>query len=65
MGFSFGNTFTAEAIRVARGEMFQEQHGDRPEAKNIMVIVTDGLDNVNSRETLQVKMSSIVLQINN
>ena len=56
VGFSFGYTFTAEAIRIARTEMFTEENGDRPDAKNIMVIITDGLDNVRSRETLQVNI---------
>ena len=53
VGFSFGYTFTADALRVTREEVFSNVTGDRPEAKNIIVLLTDGLANVGIRETLQ------------
>ena len=53
VGFSFGYTFTADALRVTREEVFTNTTGDRPEAKNIIVLLTDGLANVGTRDTLQ------------
>ncbi len=39
-------------MKVVREEMFIEENGDRPEVKNIVVMLTDGLDNVRARQTL-------------
>ena len=50
VGFSYGYTYTAEAIKVTREQMFTEDNGDREEARNIVVLITDGLDNVYSRQ---------------
>ena len=52
--YSFGYTHTAEAIRIARKEVFTEDQGDRAGVRDIMVILTDGLANVRTRQTLQV-----------
>ena len=53
ISFSYGTTFTADALRSAREDMFTEGNGDRSEARNIAVLITDGLDNVHARRTLQ------------
>ncbi len=41
--YKSGGTNTGAAIKLARIQMFTEASGDRPEAKNLMVIIT-GLD---------------------
>ena len=53
IAYSFGYTHTSEAIRVTRKDIYTEKHGDRPNIRDIMVILTDGLTNVRTRQTLQ------------
>ncbi|CAD5113974.1 DgyrCDS3137 [Dimorphilus gyrociliatus] len=50
-GYSFGYTFTSEALRIAREEMFHESYGDRKDARNILVIISDGLSNIGTKNT--------------
>ncbi|XP_021375374.1 cartilage matrix protein-like [Mizuhopecten yessoensis] len=50
--YMLGNTNTAAGLRVTRSAMFTVDHGDRPDAENIAIIVTDGVSNVNSRNTI-------------
>ncbi|ESN96267.1 hypothetical protein HELRODRAFT_189175 [Helobdella robusta] len=47
--FVEGSTNTAEAIRVARMEMFQPYNGDRLNAPNVLLLITDGQSNVQNR----------------
>ena len=47
-----GTTNTFEAIRYAREVMFTPQNGDRPNERNVIVIITDG-ESVNRTATLQ------------
>ena len=53
IAYSFGYTHTAEAIRVAWKDIFSDSNGNRPHVRDIMVILTDGLANVRTRQTLQ------------
>lgn len=50
--YSHGYTYTADAIRVAREMMFQASKGDRPDARNVLVIITEGQANVRPSQTM-------------
>ncbi|XP_069108198.1 cartilage matrix protein-like [Argopecten irradians] len=50
--YMLGNTNTASGLRLMRTTMFTLEHGDRPDAENIAIIITDGVSNVNSRQTI-------------
>lgn len=47
-----GMTNTAEALRVVREDVFNIYRGDRPDAANVAVLITDGVSNVMSHQTL-------------
>ena len=53
MEFSYGRTNTAHAVELARHVMFKPERGDRPEARNILVVLTDGFNNLNVQRTLE------------
>ncbi|XP_060566778.1 uncharacterized protein LOC132725621 isoform X26 [Ruditapes philippinarum] len=50
--YIYGSTNTADALKVMRNEMFVASRGDRPDAPNVCVLLTDGISNINSRRTL-------------
>lgn len=50
--YMFGSTNTAEAITTMRQEMFTIGNGDRSDVKNVAIIITDGVSNINSRSTV-------------
>uniref|UniRef100_A0A0B7ART5 Collagen alpha-3(VI) chain n=2 Tax=Arion vulgaris TaxID=1028688 RepID=A0A0B7ART5_9EUPU len=50
--YVYGYTHTAEALRRVHREMFTVRNGDRPDVPNLLVVVTDGLSNINPEETL-------------
>ena len=45
--FMGGNTNTAHMLRQAQEEVFKPNSGDRPSARNVLVILSDGLFNMN------------------
>ncbi|CAG2245588.1 unnamed protein product [Mytilus edulis] len=47
-----GSTNTADAIRLMRVDMLTADNGDRPDVKNIAIIITDGVSNVNAETTI-------------
>lgn len=47
-----GNTGMAEALRTLHRDVFSFTHGDRPEASNIAIIITDGEPTMFTRRTL-------------
>ncbi|CAG2211146.1 unnamed protein product [Mytilus edulis] len=47
-----GSTNTADAIRLMRVDTFTADNGDRPDVKNIAIIITDGVSNVNAETTI-------------
>ena len=47
-----GRTNIADALRVMRTQMFTDQNGDRMEAPNMCILVTDGTPTVNAERTL-------------
>ncbi|XP_041374199.1 uncharacterized protein LOC121387240 [Gigantopelta aegis] len=50
--YTYGSTNTADGLKVMRREVFSLQHGDRPDVDNMAIVVTDGVSNINSRQTL-------------
>ena len=47
-----GRTNTAEALRTIRTKMFRSKKGDRREAENVAIIVTDSPSDRNVRKTI-------------
>ena len=47
-----GATNTADALKTMSEEMFTSANGDRPDAKNIAMVITVGVSNINSRWTV-------------
>lgn len=47
-----GVTNTAGALKTMRENMFSAANGDRPGVKNIAIVVTDGMSNVNPSKTV-------------
>lgn len=45
-------TNTAAAIRLARATMFSKEHGDRSDAENKLILITDGVSDINKVDTL-------------
>lgn len=43
----YGSTNTADALRDMRTKYFSFRNGDRPDARNIAFIITDGISNLN------------------
>ena len=54
IGYSFGYTHIADALNVAQRQMFLPERGDREDARNIIVLLTDGKANVEAKQILQV-----------
>ena len=50
--YTYGQTHTAEALRLMRTTMFTEANGDRPDVPNVAIIVTDGASTINNEDTL-------------
>ena len=47
-----GSTNTADALKLTRHLVFNEHAGDRPEAENVIILVTDGMSNINTERTI-------------
>lgn len=60
-----GSTNTADAIQTMNIDMFTADNGDRRNVRNIAIILTDGVSNINSRRTLseaeEAKKSGILI----
>lgn len=50
--YIYGSTHTAMALHTARQTLFTEENGDRPDAPNLAIIITDGQSNINHEATL-------------
>ena len=50
--FLYGGKNTAEALRLARTEMFTVIKGDRPKADDVIMLITDGISDVNEQFTI-------------
>ncbi len=63
IGYSYGFTATGDAIDMVRQQMFTKHTGDRPHVRNMMVIITDGLANVRTRQTMHAVRQARAQQI--
>ena len=43
LSYRGGSTYMGEGLRVARTEIFHAANGDRPDAVNVIILVTAGL----------------------
>lgn len=50
--FAQGDTNTASALFFVRKQILTAEKGDRPEAKNVIIVITDGVSNVNTYRTV-------------
>ncbi|XP_069108778.1 collagen alpha-3(VI) chain-like isoform X2 [Argopecten irradians] len=50
--FNPGNTFTDKALKYAREVMFQPANGDRPDVRDVLILMTDGQSS-DQNETLK------------
>lgn len=50
--FVYGDANTADALRLARESIFTPRHGDRPDVRNLIVLLTDGVGNVAPTRTI-------------
>lgn len=50
--YRYGSTNSAGGLNTARTEMFTVANGDREDVPNIVIIITDGVSNINARRTI-------------
>ena len=50
--YKTGGTYTAEALRMMREDIFDPDRGDRPSAPNKVIFVTDGISNILPQKTI-------------
>ena len=50
--YRHGNTNTAEALETARSTMFSPRNGDRSSVDNLLIVITDGVSNINGFRTI-------------
>ena len=50
--YVYGSTNTYGGLNVMRTQMFTQQNGDRPSVANIAILITDGVSNINSFDTI-------------
>ena len=50
--YRYGSTNTADALKTMRTEMFTAANGDRPDIPNVCIVLTDGVSNINARQTI-------------
>lgn len=56
--FREGKTNTASGLELLRNQLFNPSNGDRPNAPNIAIIITDGKSNVNVENTIPEAMKA-------
>lgn len=52
INFLGNRTNTADALRILHEQAFTPENGDRPNVRNIAIIITDGASNVNPERTV-------------
>ncbi|KAK3085716.1 hypothetical protein FSP39_007747 [Pinctada imbricata] len=52
MNCTSGLTNMADALSAVRTAMFIPENGDRPDANNIAILITDGYSNIKDRRTI-------------
>ena len=50
--YRYGSTNTADGLRTMRTQMYTAANGDRKDVPNVVIILTDGVSNINSRRTI-------------
>ncbi|KAH3749755.1 hypothetical protein DPMN_184266, partial [Dreissena polymorpha] len=50
--YIYGSTNTADGLKVMRDQLFSFRNGDRDDATNVAMVITDGVSNINSRRTI-------------
>ena len=50
--YSYGDTYTADALSAIRKEVFDPDRGDRPTIPNRLLIITDDVSNILPQDTL-------------
>ena len=50
--YIYGDTNTADALKMMRENLFRERTGDRPNVQNFGIVVTDGVSNVRDWRTV-------------
>ncbi|KAK3083543.1 hypothetical protein FSP39_025167 [Pinctada imbricata] len=50
--WNYGSTNTADGLKTMRNQLFTSSRGDRPDVKNVAIIITDGVSNINARDTI-------------
>ncbi|CAG2244074.1 unnamed protein product [Mytilus edulis] len=50
--YRYGSTNTADGLKTMRSQMFTAANGDRDGVPNVVLILTDGVSNINSRRTI-------------
>ncbi|KAH9489252.1 von Willebrand factor A domain-containing protein 2 [Bulinus truncatus] len=50
--YEYGNTNTASGLKLARLSLFSTAKGNRPNAPDFLIVITDGLSNVNAEDTI-------------
>lgn len=50
--YTSGATFTSEALRRLREDVFDSQNGDRPDVANKVILITDGVSNILPQRTI-------------
>lgn len=52
IAYTAGSTNTADAIETMYTEMFTPENGDRSDIPSVVIIITDGVSNINNRKTI-------------
>ena len=47
-----GNRYTADGIQIVRNNLFNKANGDRPKAANILIVISNGLSDMNVMEII-------------
>lgn len=50
--YRYGDTYTADALRLLRDDLFTPYRGDRPDVPNYAVVITDGVSNIRNWRTI-------------
>ena len=50
--YRYGSTNTADGLKTMRTQMYTAANGDRKDVPNVVIILTDGVSNINSRRTI-------------
>ncbi len=55
-----GKTNTANGLAIIRNEIFNSRGGDRPNVPNYVVVITDGIPNIDEKRTIQEAINNLI-----